>query len=505
MSGMSGPILAIDQGTTNTKALLVDGGGRLVRRASRPVDLAYPRAGWVEQDADAIWRSVREAAGGCLTSAGGVRPSGIAIANQRESVTVWERATGRPAGPVVIWQCRRTSERCERLRLDGTEATVRERTGLPIDPLFSASKLAWLLDQIPDGRRRAADGELCCGTIDSWLLWCMTGGAVHRTDVSNASRTQLLNLRTLAWDATMLELFGVPAAALPEIGPSSGIVGETVTCGAIPAGLPVASMIGDSHAALFGQGGFRPGSVKATYGTGSSLMTATPGLVRSGHGLCSTVAWGLGRETVYALEGNISSTGAALQWVADLLGLGDPAAAAALAETVESADGVSLVPAFVGLGAPYWAERARGLMTGITRGTTAAHLARAALESIAFQVRDVFAAMVCDGQVDGAVLLADGGASRSDTLMQRQADIVGAPVVRNNAAELSALGAAYLAGLALGTWGSLDEIEALPKSLERFEPRMGEAERRAALAEWRGAVARCLFEPDATGASRPGV
>jgi glycerol kinase len=261
-------------------------------------------------------------------------------------------------------------------------------------------------------------------------------------------------------------------------------------------------MIGDSHAALFGQGGFRAGSVKATYGTGSSLMSATPQLVFSDHGLCSTIAWGIGREVVYALEGNISATGAALQWVAELLGLQDPAAAAELASRAESADGVFLVPAFVGLGAPYWAERARGLMTGITRGTTAAHLARAALESIAFQVRDVFAAMACDGQMDAAVLLADGGASRSDVLMQFQADVIGTPVVRNNATDISALGAAYLAGLALGAWGSLDEIESLPKSLERFEPRMGDAERRAAIGAWRDAVARCLFVPDESVAGR---
>ena len=493
---MSGPILAIDQGTTNTKALLVDGDGRIVQRASCAMELSYPHAGWVEQDATALWQSVRSAVDDCLGRAGGVRPVGVAITNQRESVVIWERATGRPAGPVVVWQCRRTSERCDQLRRDGVESMVRDRTGLPIDPLFSASKLAWLVAAIPDGRLRAADGELCAGTIDSWLLWNLTGGATHRCDVSNASRTQLLNLRTLAWDDTLLELFGVPAAVLPEIHASSEVVGETVACGRLPAGVPIASMIGDSHAALFGQGGFRPGAVKATYGTGSSLMTTTPELASSSHGLCSTVAWGIGQNVTYALEGNISATGAALQWVADLLGLDDPARVVDLAASVTSADGVSLVPAFVGLGAPHWAERARGLMTGITRGTKAPQLARAALESIAFQVRDVFAAMVCDGRVDGAVLLADGGASRSDLLMQSQADVIGAPVVRNNATDISALGAAYLAGLALGVWRTLDEIDALPKSLQRFEPTMDDAERRAALAAWQGAVARCLFEPD---------
>ena len=496
---MSGPILAIDQGTTNTKALLVDGDGRIVQRASRPVQLSYPHAGWVEQDADALWTSVRDAIDECLASAPDVRPSGIAITNQRESAVVWDRATGRPAGPVIVWQCRRTSERCGRLRRDGTAGAVRDRTGLPIDPLFSATKLAWLLDEIPDGRSRASNGALCAGTIDSWLLWNLTGGAAHRCDVSNASRTQLLNLRTLAWDDTLLDLFAVPAAALPEIVPSSGVAGETVASGRIPGGVPIAGMIGDSHAALFGQGGFRAGSVKATYGTGSSLMSATPGLVFSDHGLCSTIAWGIGREVVYALEGNISATGAALQWVAELLRLADPGAAVELASSADSTGGVFLVPAFVGLGAPYWAERARGLMTGITRGTTAAHLSRAALESIAFQVRDVFAVMTCDGRIDPAVLLADGGASRSDLLMQFQADVLGKPVVRNNATDISALGAAYLAGLALGTWSSLDDIGALPQSLERFEPRMGDAERRAALDAWRDAVARCLYQPDAAG------
>ena len=525
---MSGPILAIDQGTTNTKVLLVDGDGGIVQRASRPVQLSYPHAGWVEQDADALWTSVREAAEECLERARDVRPSGIAITNQRESVVVWERATGRPAGPVVVWQCRRTSERCERLRLDGVESDVRDRTGLPIDPLFSATKLAWLLDAIPDGRRRADNGALCAGTIDSWLLWNLTGGAAHRCDVSNASRTQLLNLRTLAWDDALLTLFGVPARVLPEVGPSSGIAGESVASGRLPAGVPIASMIGDSHAALFGQGGFRAGSAKATYGTGSSLMQATPELAFSGHGLCSTVAWSIGasatsvRDDVsshperirgictYAIEGNISATGAALQWVAELLGLDDPAAAAELAASAESAEGVFLVPAFVGLGAPYWAERARGLMSGITRGTTAAHLARAALESIAFQVRDVFEAMMSDVATpserspsdDIRVLLADGGASRSDVLMQFQSDIIGTPVVRNNATDISALGAAYLAGLAVGTWRSLDEIAALPQSLERFEPRMSDAERRARIEAWQDAVARCLFVPDTAHADR---
>jgi len=498
---MTGPILTIDQGTTNTKALLVDGEGGIVRKASRPVPLNYPHPGWVEQDARAIWQSVQEAIDELLGGSK-VRPAGIAISNQRESVVVWDRKTGQPAGPVVIWQCRRTTERCEQLRRAGAEEMLRERTGLTIDPLFSATKLAWLLGEIPDGRRRAEAGELCAGTIDSWLLWNLTGGAEHRCDVSNASRTQLFNLRTLGWDESLLELFGVPARVLPEIRPSSGVAGETISRGELPAGIPIASMIGDSHAALFGQGGFRAGSVKATYGTGSSLMSRTPSLVFSDHGLSSTVAWGIGSDVAYALEGNISATGAALQWVSDLLGLDDPAAAAELAASVTRAEGVSFVPAFGGLGAPHWAERARGLVSGTTRSTGAPQLARAALEAIAFQVHDVFAAMLCDVRADDAVLLADGGASRSDTLMQFQADVLGRPVVRNNAADISAIGAAYLAGLALGHWQSLDEIEALPKTLERFEPKLDEETREAALTEWRGAVARCLFDAGQAEASR---
>jgi glycerol kinase len=319
---------------------------------------------------------------------------------------------------------------------------------------------------------------------------------MHRCDVSNASRTQLMNLRTRQWDGALTELFGVPEPVLPEIAPSSGIFGETVQLGALPADVPIASMIGDSHAALFGQSGFREGTLKATYGTGSSLMSRTRGPVASDRGLSSTIAWGIGEEVDYALEGNISVTGAALQWVSDLLGLDDPAVAAELADRVEGSDGVYVVPAFVGLGAPHWAERARGLVTGITRGTTAAHLARAVLESIAFQVRDVFDAMASEIGAGAEVLLADGGASRNDRLMQFQADVLGRPVLRNNDTEISALGAAQLAGLSVGHWKSLDEIAALPKSLDRFEPKMGRAERDALLAGWDTAVARCLFDPD---------
>jgi glycerol kinase len=294
---------------------------------------------------------------------------------------------------MVIWQCRRTGAFCETLRERGLATTLRERTGLPIDPLFSASKIRWLLDQVPNGRQRAENGELCAGTVDSWVLWNLTGGKVHRCDVSNASRTQLLNLRTAIWDDELLKVFGIPAAMLPEVMPSNAYFGETIAQGPLPAGVPIASMIGDSHAALFGQAGFTPGTVKATYGTGSSLMSPLPVLTLSEHGIATTVAWGRDDQVVYALEGNISVTGSAVQWYADLLGLDDPTQAAALAAQVDHAEGLYVVPAFVGLGAPHWQEKARGLVTGITRGTTAAHFARAVVESIAFQIRDVFDAM----------------------------------------------------------------------------------------------------------------
>lgn len=489
-------ILAIDQGTTNTKVVLVDAGGHIRHKASHPVEVTFPQPGWVEQDPVSVWQSVQNAVDACLNAAGDPKLAGIAITNQRESVLVWEWATGKPVGPLVTWQCRRTSSFCETLRAQGHETLLRARTGLPIDPLFSASKLRWLLDQVPDGHTRAENGDLCAGTVDSWMLWNLTGGHAHRCDVSNAARTQLLNLRTASWDHDLLELFGIPEAMLPEVMPSSSFFGETVAQGRLPAGVPVAAMIGDSHAALFGQAGFKPGTVKATYGTGSSLMSPLPTLALSERGIATTVAWGLGNDVTYALEGNISVTGSAVQWYADLLGLDDPTQAATLAAQVDHTDGLYLVPAFVGLGAPYWQEDARGLVTGITRGTTAAHLARAVVESIAFQIRDVFDAMAEEADTDLNLLLADGGGSRNDLLMQFQADLLGCPVLRNNAGDISALGAAYLAGLTLGVWASTDELTALPRSFDRFEPQWPTATRRDAYAGWKDAIARTLYRPN---------
>lgn len=498
MANQRGTILAIDQGTTNTKVLLVDAHGGLIAQAARPLTQRYPRLAWVEQDADAIWRSVREAIDACLAAVADPQLAAIAITNQRESVTLWERDSGRVLGPVVVWQCRRTADFCTELRERGLAPWLAERTGLAVDPLFSASKMRWLLGHIEDGLRRAERGELCLGTMDSWVLWNLTGGAVHACDLTNASRTQLLDIHTLHWSDELLELFGVPQAALPEVRPSSAYFGSTVAIGRLPAGIPIASMIGDSHAALFGQAGFVPGTVKATYGTGSSLMTPTPAPVLSQHGLSTTVAWALDRQRViYALEGNIPVTGAAVQWLGEFLGLANPAEEVSkLAERVEDSGGLYLVPAFVGLGAPYWNDAARGLISGLTRGSSAAHLARATIEAIAYQVRDVFDVMQTEAGMELKVLLADGGASRNSMLMQFQADIIGRPILRSASADASALGAAYLAGLAVDIWRTLDEISQLPRPRQRFEPRMSAQDRGALYTGWRIAVARATLDPE---------
>jgi glycerol kinase len=483
-------ILSVDQGTTNTKAILIDRAGNTCARASHALSIAFPQPGWVEQDAREIWASVRSAAGDCMAQAGDAEIAAVGISNQRESALLWDRVTGEPAGPCITWQCRRTSGFCGELRRNGLEAVIRDCSGLPVDPLFSASKIRWLLSSIPDGFARAASGELYAGTVDSWLLWNLTSRAAHRTDASNASRTQLLNLKTCSWDARLLEIFGIPEACLPEVRTSSGIAGITAGCGLVPAGVPVASLIGDSHAALVGHAAFAPGAVKATYGTGSSLMSPLDHLLLSRHGLSATVAWSQPGHVRYALEGNITNTGGTVQWLAGMLRAAGAEEVAALAETVSDSGGAYLVPAFAGLGAPHWDAAARGVIAGLTRGTTAAHLARAAIESIAYQVHDVFEAMRQDTAMPLPALYADGGASRNRDLMQFQSDILGCPVIRGDSADLSAIGAAWLAGLAIGFWESLDELAALPRPYTRFEPCMNPSRREALLAGWHEAVGR---------------
>lgn len=488
-------LLAIDQGTTNTKALLINGAGEIVARASASLSQRYPQPGWVEQDPRAIWASVSEAGGKCLDQAERPKIAAIAITNQRETVTAWERESGEPLGPAIGWQCHRTAPFCAELGEQGLEPLLRERTGLTIDPMFSGTKMRWLLDHILDGRARAANAEICLGTMDSWLLWNLTGGQTHACDLTNASRTQLLNLHTLDWDDELLDVFGIPRPALPKIKPSGAYQGLTAGTDALPTDVPVGSLIGDSHAALYGHGQFGQ-VIKATFGTGSSLMCPTPTVINSGRGVSSTIAWsreGQAQEpaVTYALEGNIYATGAAVQWLGNLLGLEDPGPEIqALASQVADANGVYLVPAFGGLGAPHWIDDIRGLISGLTLDSGPAQLARAAIEAIAYQIRDVFDAMAADVDFPLAVLLADGGASRNDLLMQFQADIIGRPVERSVSPELSALGAAYLAGLSVDIWASEEEIAEIAPDHDRFEPQMSDQDRALLYDGWQAALER---------------
>lgn len=488
-------VLAIDQGTTNTKVILVNASGEVTHRASRPLSVHYPQPAWVEQDPMALWQSVKEAINECLQIAGQPKLTAIAITNQRESVILWERETGQPVGPCVVWQCQRGASFCKQLAAQKElEVMLHARTGLTIDPMFSGSKMRWLLDNAENGRSRAEAGELCLGTVDSWVLYNLTGGQVHACDMTNASRTQLFDLHNLRWDPELLDLFDIPAVTLPEVKFSSTIYGETAGVGNLPAGIPIAGLIGDSHAALFGHAGFQPGAIKATYGTGSSLMTPTPHAVISLQGLSTTIAWAKKPKATYALEGNIYATGAAVQWLDQLLGTNSAQRIEELAASVENTEGVYLVPAFVGLGAPHWNDNARGLVTGITRGTSATHLARATIESIAYQIRDVFEVMQAESGSQLKVLLADGGASQNNLLMQFQADILGCPVLRSASTDVSALGAAYLAGLATGVWASEDEIESLVLPHDRFEPHLNAVRREALYKGWQQAIARATFD-----------
>jgi glycerol kinase len=403
---------------------------------------------------------------------------------------VWERATGRPIANAIVWQCRRTADDCERLRAEGLEPLVRERTGLVIDAYFSATKVRWLLDHVDGARKRAERGELAFGTVDSWLISRLTGGRVHATDATNASRTMLFNLHDGAWDGELLDLLGVPAAMLPEVVDSSGVIAE---CDAslLGASVPIAGVAGDQQAALFGQACFRPGDAKNTYGTGSFLLLHTGGRPPSAERLLATVASRLEGKLQYALEGSIFVTGAAVQWLRDGLRFFEQAhEIEALAASVESSDGVYVVPAFVGLGAPHWDPYARGAIFGITRGTTQAHIARATLKAIAFQTRDALEAMEEESGIRLDALRADGGASRNDLLMQLQADLLGRPVVRSAVAETTALGAAYLAGLGVGLWSGLDDVARRWRSDRTFEPRLGAARREELYAGWRRAVER---------------
>jgi len=490
---------ALDQGTTGTRFIVFDRAGRPLGSAYREHCQVYPRPGWVEHDAAEIWRNAGAVVGEALGSVGvgAGRLAAIGVTNQRETVVVWDRRTGEPVCNAIVWQDRRTAGRCRELEAAGMGGMLRRKTGLPPDPYFSATKLEWLLANVPGLRERAERGEVLAGNIDAYLIHRMTGR--HVTDATNASRTLLFDLHEMRWDEELLELFGVPAAMLPEVRPSSEVYGEFALDGT---GVPVAGDLGDQQAALFGQAGFAPGDTKNTYGTGAFLLRNTGEQpVESGNGLLTTVAYHLpGRPPCYALEGSVFIAGAAVQWLRDGLGIIRSAAETeALAESVDGTDGVYFVPAFTGLGAPYWEPEARGTVVGLTRGTTAAHIARAALEAIAYQARDVIDAMAADaGQpLDPQYgLRVDGGAVANNFLCQFQSDILGVPVVRPKVLETTALGAAYAAGLAVGYWRDLAEIEGLWQADRVFEPKLSADERETLYAGWKRAVRCALFSAE---------
>ncbi len=486
-------VLALDQGTTSSRAIVFDAAGSVVAMAQREFRQIFPRPGWVEHDPIEIWESqlavAREALAGAGLAAGEI--AALGITNQRETTVVWDRATGKPIANAIVWQDRRTAEACAGLKRAGHEELFRTRTGLVLDPYFSGTKLAWLLDHVPGAREGAEAGRLAFGTVDSWLLWNLTGGGLHATDVTNASRTLLWDLHSGEWSAELAAILDVPLGMLPEVRASSEVYGETLS-GLFGAPIPIAGVAGDQQAALFGQACLSPGMVKTTYGTGCFLLMNTGDRpVRSAAELLTTPAWRLGSRTEYALEGSVFVAGAVVQWLRDGLGFFTSAAEVeALAASVPDSGGVVVVPAFAGLGAPHWDPYARGALLGITRGTTAGHLARAALEGIAFQVADVLAAMAADSGVPVAELRVDGGAAANDLLMQMQADLAGVPVVRPRVQETTALGAAYLAGLAVGVWKSPDEIAARWQVERRFEPRLDPAAAAERREQWRRAVER---------------
>ncbi len=494
-------ILALDEGTTSARAIVFDHDEAIKAVAQKEFAQLYPKPGWVEHDPLEIWTAQISVAIEALGRAG-LKPKDIAavgITNQRETTVVWDRETGQPVGNAIVWQDRRTAPICDKLRVDGHEALVRDRTGLVIDAYFSGTKVAWILDNVPGARAKAEAGKLAFGTIDSWLIWKLTDGRLHVTDPSNASRTMLYNIHSRQWDDELLRLLNVPAAMLPEVKASSEVYGEVTAFG--HAEMPIAGIAGDQQAALFGQLCTEPGLTKNTYGTGCFMLQCIgPKAVASQNKLITTVAWTVNGRTDYALEGSVFIAGAVVQWLRDGLGLIRTAEEVnTLAATVPDNGGVYLVPAFAGLGAPHWDAYARGTLVGITRGTTAGHIARAALEAIAFQSADLLDAMRADAHYPVQELRVDGGACRSDLLMQFQADLLGLPVVRPAVTETTALGAAYLAGLAVGFWKSPGEIASQRQIERRFEPTMDAARAKEMRATWTRAVERAKgwAEPNA--------
>jgi glycerol kinase len=486
-------VIAIDQGTTGTTILLFDQHCRIVYKYYRDFKQSYPQPGWVEHDPELIWRTVRDGLDEILHTgpAAGAEIVALGLTNQRETVLIWERETGRPVYPAIVWQCRRTAERCQELAATGWKERIRAKTGLRPDPYFSATKLEWILQKFPAIRERALKGELLCGTIDTWLIWKLTGGRVHATDYSNASRTMLFNIAELCWDRELLELFHIPAALLPEVKPSASLFG---VCDPEIAGrrIPIASVLGDQQAALFGQGCFTPGTVKNTYGTGCFLLMNTGAqLVPPDFGLLATIAWGFDGRVAYALEGSVFVAGAVIQWLRDELGIIQRAAdTEAMAQAVSDNGGVYLVPAFTGLGTPHWDPLARGLLIGLTRGSNRNHIVRAALEGIAFQVREVIESM---GKISGhlpQLIKADGGAAANNFLLQFQADLCNTVIERNSIVELTALGVGFMAGLTVGFWDSPDRLQQLIQVKRVFTPTVGSTERDHLWHNWKRAEER---------------
>jgi glycerol kinase len=485
-------VLALDQGTTSSRSILFDHAGEIVAVAQREFTQFFPDSGWVEHDANEIWATQSATIGEVLARAGATARdvAAVGITNQRETTVLWERATGEPVARAIVWQDRRTADLCQRLKADGHEAEIAARTGLLLDPYFSGTKLAWLLEQLPDGHARAARGDLCFGTIDSWLTWKLSGGARHVTDVTNASRTLLLNLQTGDWDPQMLELLRVPAACLPRVRASSLQDGSFARIDGVE--IPIAGIAGDQQSALFGQACFEPGMAKNTYGTGCFLLMHTGSTpLHSKHRLLTTIACSAPEQLQYALEGSVFVGGAVVQWLRDGLGFVERSSdIEALAQSEQDHGGVYVVPAFTGLGSPHWDPFARGSIVGITRGTTRGHIARAALEAIAFQSAEVLQAMQLDATAPLRELRVDGGAARNDFLMQFQADLLGVPVVRPRVTETTALGAAYLAGLAVGFWASPQEVAAQWGVERRFEPSMSRDAAAHRMQEWSRAIQR---------------
>ena len=484
-------ILALDQGTTSSRAILFDHAGHLHGMAQQEFPQIFPQPGWVEHDANDIWRSqlavARQVLNDCKVDAADV--AAIGITNQRETTLVWDRKTGQPVAHAIVWQDRRTADICDALRAQGKTPLFQQKTGLVIDAYFSGTKLKWLLDHVPGVRERAERGELAFGTIDAWLIYQLSGQ--HVTDTSNASRTLLFNIHTLQWDEELLTLLDIPRSMLPEVVPSSGVIAQTRT-DLFGAAIPIAGIAGDQQAATFGQACHQSGMAKNTYGTGCFMLMHTgQEAVASHNNLLTTVGWTRGSETDYMLEGSVFMAGAAVQWLRDGLGIIQASAdVEALAASVPDTGGVVFVPAFAGLGTPYWDAYARGTIVGMTRGTTKAHIARATLASIAYQSADVLEAMQKDSRIALTELRVDGGAAKNDLLMQFQADVLGVPVVRPEVTETTALGAAYLAGLAVGFWQSREEIASQWRVQRRFEPAMSVDERNARMATWRRAVER---------------